>query len=94
MTGTFAFNDATGTPSKGAVIQGPQRWGDTVHARCRAVWLVDEPYEVDDTAAWSQRFDLVFLNDAATLARHRHAHALPMAYDPVLYHDPGTPRPG
>lgn len=70
-----------------------QRWGDAVRARCRAVWLVDEPYEVDDTAAWSQRFDLVFLNDAATLARHRHAHLLPMAYDPVLYRDPGGPRP-
>ena len=28
---------------------------------CSAVWLLDEPYEVDDTAAWSGRFDRVFV---------------------------------
>ncbi|MBS0445361.1 MAG: glycosyltransferase [Proteobacteria bacterium] len=59
----------------------------------KAVWLLDEPYEVDDTARWSGRFDLVFVNDAASLARHRHAHELPVAYAPALHHgDPGAPR--
>ncbi|MBA4175721.1 MAG: hypothetical protein C0505_04050 [Leptothrix sp. (in: Bacteria)] len=62
-----------------------------------AVWLVDEPYEVDDTAAWSHHFDAVFVNDAATLARHAApgtaAHFLPMAYDPVVHCDPAAPRP-
>ncbi|MFY7948046.1 MAG: hypothetical protein ACOVRP_02425, partial [Gemmatimonas sp.] len=51
-----------------------------------AVWLVDEPYEVDDTAAWSQHFDAQFLNDPATLRRHRNAHALPTCHDPQVHH--------
>lgn len=59
-----------------------QRWGDAFRGRRSAVWLVDEPYEVDDTAAWSGRFDTVFVNDPSTLAHHRNAHYLPMAYDP------------
>lgn len=65
-----------------------------------AVWLVDEPYEVDDTARWSQHFDTVFVNDAVTLPRHQRAgaatptaHALPMAFDPVHCHDVQGPRP-
>ncbi|AXV77031.1 hypothetical protein CJO79_08625 [Ralstonia solanacearum] len=64
-------------------------------ATCRsAVWLVDEPYEVDDTSAWSGQFDHVFVNDPATLARHRHAHVLPVAYAPALHHnDPTAARP-
>jgi spore maturation protein CgeB len=51
-----------------------------------AVWLVDEPYEVDDTAAWSSKFDHVFVNDTATLARHQHASYLPVCYDPQVHH--------
>ena len=57
-----------------------------------AVWLVDEPYEVDDTARWSAAFDVVGLNDAATLARHVNAFALPVCHDPLLHFDPGGAR--
>lgn len=66
-----------------------QRWGHRFAHLRSAVWLVDEPYEVDDTAAWSHHFGTVFVNDPATLARHRHAHYLPTAYDPVLCRDDG-----
>jgi hypothetical protein len=62
-----------------------QRWGRRFSGIRSAVWLLDEPYEVDDTAAWSKHFDLVFVNDASTLARHRHAHELPVAYAPALH---------
>ncbi|MDM0112236.1 glycosyltransferase [Variovorax sp. J22R133] len=65
-----------------------QRWGDRFKQWRSAVWLLDEPYEVDDTAAWSGHFDCVFVNDPSTLARHRHAHALPVAYAPALHHPP------
>ena len=44
-----------------------QRWGRRFAGIRSAVWLLDEPYEVDDTAAWSGQFDLVFVNDASTL---------------------------
>jgi len=63
-----------------------QRWGKRFASIRSAVWLLDEPYEVDDTAAWSKHFDLVFVNDASTLARHCHAHELPVAYAPRLHH--------
>jgi len=81
-----------------------QRWGERFgkaqgapwHS---AVWLVDEPYEVDDTASWSHHFDTVFVNDPVTLHRHQgaseaapSAHALPMAFDPVHCHDVPGPR--
>ena len=65
-----------------------QRWGNRFKALRSAVWLLDEPYEVDDTAAWSGHFTHVFVNDAATLRRHRRAHRLPVAYAPVLHHVP------
>jgi len=74
-----------------------QRWGRRLQAWHTAVWLVDEPYEVDDTASWSDHFDTVFVNDPGTLARHqgpgRSAHHLPMAHDPVHCH-PGATKPG
>lgn len=47
-----------------------------------AVWLLDEPYEVDDTSRFSRRFGAAFLNDPATLDRHHNAHYLPACYDP------------
>jgi hypothetical protein len=53
-----------------------------------AVWLLDEPYEVDDTSRWSSRFDHVFVNDPATLDRHARASYLPVCYDPHV-HRPG-----
>jgi hypothetical protein len=63
-----------------------QRWGNRFSAWRSAVWLVDEPYEVDDTRAWSSTFDTVFVNDLATVECHRNAHELPTAYAPVLHH--------
>lgn len=81
-----------------------QRWGSRF-AQAQgapwhsAVWLVDEPYEVDDTASWSHHFDTVFVNDPVTLPRHQRtdgprctAHALPMAFDPAHCHDVPGPR--
>src|SRR3954470_2990156 len=70
-----------------------QRWGERFAKFRRAVWLLDEPYEVDDTAAWSKRFDVVFVNDAATLPRHGNAHELPVAYAPGLHHACGATEP-
>ena len=70
-----------------------QRWGRRFSAWRSAVWLVDEPYEVDDTAAWSGHFDTVIVNDPATLARHARSHYLPMCFDSEVCADPGAPRP-
>lgn len=53
-----------------------------------AVWLLDEPYEVDDTSAWSYRFDHIFVNDPSTIDRHLCAVTLPVCYDPHV-HKPG-----
>jgi hypothetical protein len=53
-----------------------------------AVWLLDEPYEVDDCATYSHRFDHVFVNDPSTLDRHPNASYLPVCYDPHV-HKPG-----
>lgn len=69
-----------------------QRWGERFAKFRSAVWLVDEPYEVDDTARWSKHFDLVFVNDAASLSRHRNAHDLPVAYAPRLHYASSTPQ--
>jgi hypothetical protein len=59
-----------------------RRWGRTFAGRRSAVWLVDEPYEVDDSSRYSSSFGHVFVNDPATLARHRSAHYLPLCHDP------------
>jgi spore maturation protein CgeB len=67
-----------------------QWWGNRTAHRS-AVWLLDEPYEVDDTSRWSSRYDAQFINDPATLARHDHATYLPVCYDPHV-HQPGTAR--
>jgi spore maturation protein CgeB/predicted O-methyltransferase YrrM len=69
-----------------------QRWGDAFASYNSAVWLVDEPYEVDDTSRWSTRFDHVFLNDPATLDRHRNAHYLPVCFDPGVHKAAGAER--
>jgi spore maturation protein CgeB len=53
-----------------------------------ALWLLDEPYEVDETSRWSRRFTYVGVNDVATLHRHERASYLPVCYDPQV-HRPG-----
>ena len=68
-----------------------QKWGLQRFKHIQtAVWLTDEPYEVDDTAAWSKDFDLVFCNDPNTLDRHRNAHYLPVCFDPQVHRSPDT----
>lgn len=70
-----------------------QRWKNTFKGIPSAVWLLDEPYEVDDTARFSALFDTALLNDPATRHRHRNAHYLPVCYDPARYfYHPGVPR--
>ena len=50
-----------------------------------AVWLLDEPYEVDSTAEFSKLYDHVFCNDSNSLHRHRKAHYLPVCFDPIAH---------
>ncbi|HYM79374.1 MAG TPA: glycosyltransferase [Candidatus Dormibacteraeota bacterium] len=70
-----------------------QRWKNAFKGLRSAIWLLDEPYEVDDTARFSNLFDKVFINDPATLHRHRNAHYLPVCYDPEVYsYGPGEQR--
>lgn len=62
-----------------------QRWGCRFKNYRSAIWLLDEPYEVDDSVITSSLFDFVFLNDPSTLHRHKNAHYLPVAYDPHVH---------
>lgn len=69
------------------------RLGRAAKTSRTAIWLLDEPYEVDDTSRFASGFDHVFVNDAATLGRHPRSTYLPVCYDPQL-HTPGDrPRP-
>jgi glycosyltransferase involved in cell wall biosynthesis len=70
-----------------------QKWGTRFSNYRTAVWLVDEPYEVDDTARWSNVFETVFVNDPNTLSRHRNAHYLPVCFNGHVHRDKGLPRP-
>src|SRR5262249_24012620 len=69
-----------------------QKWGNAFSRYKTAVWLVDEPYEVDDTARWSGQFQTVFINDPNTISRHRNAHYLPVSFDPQMHFDKGMTR--
>lgn len=69
-----------------------RRWGSRFEAFNSAVWLVDEPYEVDDTEGTSRLFRTVFVNDPSTLDRHSNSHYLPVAYDPHLHRSQGDDR--
>ncbi len=62
-----------------------RKWGQQFKTYNTAVWLLDEPYEVDDTSKFSANFDTVFVNDPSTLYRHRNAHYLPVGFDPHVY---------
>jgi len=64
-----------------------QAWGSSTRFDVRrAVWLVDEPYEVDDTERFSAWFNHVFVNDRATLHRHPGSIYLPVCYDPRVHY--------
>jgi hypothetical protein len=74
------------TPDLLFVVHGrkfSQRWSRLWQSS--AVWLLDEPYEVDDTSTFSSRFDHVFVNDPSTLARHPRSSYLPVCYDPRVH---------
>lgn len=62
-----------------------QRWGTRFKKYNTAVWLLDEPYEVDDTSRFSSNFDTVFVNDPSTIHRHHNACYLPVGFDPQVY---------
>lgn len=58
-----------------------------------AVYLLDEPYEVDFTTTWARNFDWVFSVDRATIpvhAAYSRARHLPLGYDETVFH-PGMP---
>jgi glycosyltransferase involved in cell wall biosynthesis/spore maturation protein CgeB len=61
------------------------RWKTQFANYPSAVWLLDEPYEVDDTGQFSRAFGTVFVNDPNTLGRHHNAHYLPVCYDPKVH---------
>jgi len=78
------------------VVQGRiavNRWSRQLRRYNTAVWLLDEPYEVDDSSRWSTVFKTVFVNDAAACARHRGATYLPTCFDPFRHYDAASPRP-
>jgi hypothetical protein len=53
------------------------------------IWLLDEPYEVDDTSRFSGQYGHAFVCDHATLHRHQRSSYLPVCYDPQV-HMPGA----
>lgn len=69
-----------------------RKWRNSFPSIKKAVWLLDEPYEVDDTAQWSSVFDVVYVNDPSTLDCHRNARYLPVAYDSVVHRENGDAR--
>jgi spore maturation protein CgeB len=76
------------TPDLLFVVHGrnfARRWKSERIPYRSAVWLLDEPYEVDDTSRFARLFDAVFVNDPSTLHRHKNAHYLPVCYDPAVY---------
>lgn len=57
-----------------------------------AVFLLDEPYEVDQSITWACNYDWVFSVDRATVATHeKHSHAvhLPCGYDDTVFRTDG-----
>ncbi len=69
------------------------RWPQLATQYRSAIWLLDEPYEVDDTANFSKLFTQAFVNDPATLNRHQRSSYLPVCYDPHLHYPGQADRP-
>ncbi len=69
------------------------RWPQLAPQYRSAIWLLDEPYEVDDTANFSKLFTHAFVNDPATLGRHPRSSYLPVCYDPHLHYPGREQRP-
>jgi hypothetical protein len=62
-----------------------RRCGNRFHIYRSAVWLLDEPYEVDDTTAYARHFDFVLVNDPVSLSRHGNGHYLLVCYDALVH---------
>gem|GEM_PF-4459263 len=60
--------------------------GRTLGARQRGLILTDEPYETPETVTFNatMMYDIVGVNDAATVDRHRQGIELLCAWDPAL----------
>lgn len=57
-----------------------------------AVYLLDEPYEVDRSVLWARHYDWVFSVDRSTIPVHQeHSHAahLPCGYDDTIFRPDG-----
>ncbi|VAW52074.1 hypothetical protein MNBD_GAMMA05-612 [hydrothermal vent metagenome] len=57
-----------------------------------AVYLLDEPYEVDNSVKWARYYDWVFTVDRATVDVHaEHSHAVHMScgYDDTIFNTDG-----
>ena len=57
-----------------------------------AVYLLDEPYEVDSSINWAQHYEWVFTVDRSTVkmhAEHSHAVHMPCGYDETIFRSDG-----
>jgi len=68
------------------------RLNDLIPRSRSAVWLLDEPYEVDDTSRFAKPYERVFVCDQSTLHRHANATYLPTCYDPHEHWPGDDPR--
>lgn len=62
------------------------------HDVVTAVYLLDEPYEVDRSIQWARHYDLVFSVDRATVPVHQAystSSFLPLGYDSERFHPRG-----
>lgn len=69
------------------------RLGTLVSTIPSGVWLLDEPYEVDDTSRFSGRYGHAFVCDPSTLHRHERSSYLPVCYDPQVHTSGAGDRP-
>ena len=61
-----------------------------------AVYLLDEPYEVDRTAEWARHYNCIFSVDQVTIPvhnKHTRASFLPLAYNPAIFKPEGPTIP-
>jgi len=61
-----------------------------------AVYLLDEPYEVDSSLKWSRHYDWVFTVDRATIAVHAeygNVEHMPCGYDDTIFNVDGPTVP-
>jgi len=62
------------------------------HGIPTAVYLLDEPYEVDRSTLWARYYDWVFSVDRTTVpvhSRYSHSEYLPLGFDAHVFHPEG-----